>query len=212
MRAQPLARLRPTRSLRAGERHLHSVRASDDTRRTILFCDIRGFSSLAEHTPAVQLAVFVSRHLGVMAGVVAGYGGEVAALTGDGLMAVFAGGAHERRALSCGLAMQATEPPVGVGIGIATGVVATMSVHVGGHWELSVVGDAVNVAKRLESQASAGEVLATRDAIEGAAAAGGLRSELVGQRRLEGRTRPVEVYRVGSSTTTLGKPVRETGR
>jgi adenylate cyclase len=170
--------------------------ACEDDRRSILFCDIRGFSALAESTPPQRLAALVGRQVGRMAEVVVAHGGEVAALTGDGLMAVFAGRGQETDALACALAMQdALAGPDGIaaGIGVATGPAATMAVHWAGRWELSVVGDVVNVAQRLESQAGPGEILATEACIAGAA---GVLAEPAGRRLLRGRNEAVEVYRV----------------
>jgi adenylate cyclase len=170
--------------------------ACEDDRRSILFCDIRGYSALAEATPPQRLAALVGRQVGRMAEVVVAHGGEVAALTGDGLMAVFAGSGQETDALACALAMQdALAGPDGIaaGIGVATGPAATMAVHWAGRWELSVVGDVVNVAQRLESQAGPGEILATEACIAGAA---GVLAEPAGRRLLRGRNEAVEVYRV----------------
>jgi adenylate cyclase len=172
------------------------VMACEDDRRTILFCDIRGFSALAEATPPQRLADLVGRQVGRMAEVVVAHGGEVAALTGDGLMAVFACSGQETGALACALAMQDTlAGPDGIaaGIGVATGPVATMAVHWAGRWELSVVGDVVNVAQRLESQADPGEILATEASIAGAA---GVLAEPAGRRLLRGRNEAVDAYRV----------------
>ena len=139
-----------------------------------------------------------------MAEVVVAHGGKVAALTGDGLMAVFAGQRQETDALACALAMQdslAGPDGIGAGIGVATGPVATMPVHWAGRWEMSVVGDVVNVAQRLESQARPGEILATKTC---AGAAAGVHAEPAGRRLLRGRTEAVEVYRVLSAVTSPG--------
>jgi adenylate cyclase len=170
--------------------------ACEEDRRSILFCDIRGYSALAEATPPQRLAALIGRQVGRMAEVVVAHGGRVAALTGDGLMAVFAGTGQETDALACALAMQDTlAGPDGIaaGIGVATGPVATMAVHWAGRWELSVVGDVVNVAQRLESQAGPGEILATAACIAGA---DGVLAEPVGRRLLRGRHEVVDVYRV----------------
>jgi adenylate cyclase len=170
--------------------------ACEEERRSVLFCDIRGYSALAEATPPQRLAALVGRQVGHMAEIVVAHGGEVAALTGDGLMAVFSGSEQETDALACALGMQDTPAgPDGMaaGIGVATGPVATMAVHWAGRWELSVVGDIVNVAQRLESQAGPGEILATEACVAGAA---GVLAEPAGHRLLRGRHEAVEVYRV----------------
>jgi adenylate cyclase len=188
----------------AGDRALV---ACEDDRRSILFCDIRGYSALAEATPPQRLAALVGRHVGRMAEVVVAHGGEVAALTGDGLMAVFAGSEQETDALACALAMQdALGRPDGIaaGIGVATGPVATMAVHWAGRWEWSIVGDVVNVAQRLEGQAGPGEILATEACVAGAAR---VLAEPAGRRLLRGRHEVVEVYRV-TRARVLAPPSR----
>ena len=108
-------------------------------------------------------------------------------------------------ALRCALAMQARQaelnieagpesrPLIGVGIGINTGTVIAGTLGGGGRLEYTVVGDAVNVAQRLQSEALAGEVLATAATI---AAAPGFSVEPVGPRQVKGRKESVDVYRV----------------
>ena len=195
-------RLPGLRHERTGTGAMAAARAH--ARRSILFCDIRGFSALAEALPPQHLAALVGRQVGRMAEVVVAHGGKVAALTGDGLMAVFSGQRQETDALACALAMQdslAGPDGIGAGIGVATGPVATMPVHWAGRWEMSVVGDVVNVAQRLESQARPGEILATKTC---AGAAAGVHAEPAGRRLLRGRTEAVEVYRVLSAVTSPG--------
>ena len=82
---------------------------------------------------------------------------------------------------------------IGVGIGINTGTVIAGTIGGGGRLEYTVVGDAVNVAQRLQSEAGAGEVLATAATV---AAVPGIPVESVGPWQVKGRKESVEVYRV----------------
>jgi class 3 adenylate cyclase/DNA-binding NarL/FixJ family response regulator len=176
---------------------------------TVLFSDIRGFSTLAEQLPAREVADIMTRHLSAMAEVVLDHGGTIEKFTGDGVMAVF--GApdplpdHAERALICALAMQARQqelnhegevselPPLGMGIGVNTGTVVAGTVGGGGRLEYTVVGDAVNLAQRLQAEAQAGEVLATAATLQEAP---GVASEPAGARQVKGRREPVEAFRV----------------
>jgi len=181
----------------------------DECEVTILFSDIRGFSELAERLPPRELATVLAKHLAAMAEVVLANGGTIDKFAGDAVMAVF-GVPQEKpddaeRALRCGLSMQArqaelnieagpeSQPLIGVGIGINTGTVIAGTLGGGGRLEYTVVGDAVNVAQRLQSEALAGEVLATAATI---AAAPGFSVEPVGPRQVKGRKESVDVYRV----------------
>ena len=179
---------------------------------TVLFSDIRGFSTLAEQLPTRDVASIVGRHLSAMAEVVLEHGGTIDKFQGDAVMAVF--GApdpqpdHAERALLCAVAMQARQaalnaggwdadvPELGVGIGVNTGTVIAGTVGGGGRLEYTVVGDAVNVAQRLQSEASAGEIVASAATV---AAAPEVAAERIGARPVKGRSEPVEVYRVPTS-------------
>jgi adenylate cyclase len=176
---------------------------------TILFTDIREFSTMAEQLSAREVADILARHLSAMAEIVLEHGGTIDKFSGDGVMAVF--GApdpmpdHPSRALRCALAMQARQqqlnweswsagvPPLGVGIGVNTGTVVAGTIGGAGRLEYTVLGDAVNLAQRLQSVAAAGEILA---AASTARAAPDVATEAVGLREVKGRKEPVETYRV----------------
>jgi class 3 adenylate cyclase len=181
---------------------------------TVLFSDIRGFSTLAERLPARDVASIVGRHLSAMAEVVLEHGGTIDKFQGDAVMAVFGApepqADHAKSALLCAAAMQERQaelnaqgwagdvPELGVGIGVNTGTVIAGTVGGGGRLEYTVVGDAVNVAQRLQSEAEAGEIVASAATV---AAAPEIDAEPIGARPVKGRTEPVDVYRVRGSGT-----------
>ena len=86
-------------------------------------------------------------------------------------------------------------PEMGVGIGVNTGRVIAGTVGGGGRLEYTVVGDAVNIASRLQNEAAGGEIVATASTV---AAADGIECEPIGMRQVKGREEAVEVFRVRS--------------
>ena len=176
---------------------------------SVLFSDIRGSSALAERLPAREVAAVIGKHLSAMAEVVLALGGMIDKFQGDSVMAVFGApeptSDHAERALLCAIAMQVRQaelnaegwdadvPYLGVGIGVNTGRVIAGTVGGGGRLEYTVVGDAVNVAQRLQSEAEGGEVVAAASTVR---AAPGVACESIGPRFVKGREEPVEVFRV----------------
>jgi class 3 adenylate cyclase/DNA-binding NarL/FixJ family response regulator len=177
---------------------------------TVLFSDIRGFSAIAERLTAREIAEIVGRHLGAMAEVIVDHGGTIDKFQGDAVMVVFGAPEpypdHAERALRCALAMQHRQRELNaqgwgtdsiealqVGIGLNTGVVMAGAVGGGGRLEYTVIGDAVNVAQRLQSEAGGGEVVAAASTVS---AAPSVPAEPIGPRLVKGREEPVEVYRI----------------
>jgi adenylate cyclase len=177
---------------------------------TVLFSDIRGFATIAERLEARDVASVVGRHLSAMAEVIAAHRGTIDKFQGDAVMAVFGAPEpivdHAERALRCAIAMQARHAELnaagwdvdglsdlGVGIGVNTGSVIAGTVGGAGRLEYTVVGDAVNVASRLQGEAAAGEIVATASTV---AAAPAIACEALGRRLVKGREEPVDVFRI----------------
>jgi adenylate cyclase len=177
---------------------------------TVLFSDIRGFSSIAERLTAREIAEIVGRHLGAMAEVIADHGGTIDKFQGDAVMVVFGAPEpfddHAERALHCAIALQRRQRELNsqgwgtdavasldVGIGLNTGVVMAGAVGGGGRLEYTVIGDAVNVAQRLQSEAGGGEIVAAASTVS---AAPRIAAEPIGPRVVKGREEPVDVFRV----------------
>ena len=177
----------------------------EEVEATILFSDIRGFSTLAERMPPRELVAILAKHLAAMAEVVLSHGGMIDKFAGDAVMAVF--GApdpqpdHAERALRCAQDMQArqaelnvdADSPLDMGIGVNTGVVIAGTMGGGGRLEYTVIGDAVNVAQRLQTVAGPGEIIAASSTV---AASPGVVAEPAGAQEVKGRTEPVEIFRL----------------
>lgn len=122
---------------------------------TLLFADIRGFTSIAEQLDADAVFAFINRHLARIEPLVIDEGGFINEYRGDGILALFVDPAGAVRAGQRIVeAVQAAHDPLGdldVSVGIHTG--RLMLGVIGGDRQLSasVVGDAVNLASRVES-------------------------------------------------------------
>ncbi len=144
----------------------------DEERRwaTVLFADLSGFTALSERTDPEDVRSMVDRCMCAMGEVVAQFGGSVDKVIGDALMAVFgAPVAHEddpTRAVRAALeiqrrASQNAEDFCGlcVRVGVNSGEVIFARVGPEGRRELTVMGDAVNTAARLQAEAPAAGIL-----------------------------------------------------
>jgi class 3 adenylate cyclase/tetratricopeptide (TPR) repeat protein len=176
------------------ERTEPSGRAPERKLATVLFADVVGFTSLSERTDPEIVARMVNAAFQELAEVVVEHGGTIDKYMGDSLMAVFGvPSAHDddaERAIAAALAMRKLGGDLVFSIGVNSGEV--MATPIGGTGEVTVIGDTVNVAARLEKAAGPGEVLC-----------GALTVELVGGRALfrqrqpvvlKGKSEPVEVW------------------
>lgn len=134
---------------------------------TVMFIDIRGSTSLVNTKGVSVVTELISRVYKTLSHEVESFGGEVERSTGDGLMVLFRNTPFQNGAVSC---MEAVAPvtreiqeiskwfqdkhgmPVSVGMGIESGVIATVLVEGRGK-EPSSVGEAVNLAARLQEAA-----------------------------------------------------------
>ena len=175
-----------------------SARTSPGERKlaTILFADVVGFTSMSENADPEAVARTVDAAFRRMAEVVESHGGTVDKYLGDALMAVFGVPvAHDddaERAVAAALAMRELGGDLAFSIGINSGEV--MATAVGRDGDLTVIGDAVNVAARLEKAASGGEVLVGPLTAE--LATGGIAFRERQPVILKGKRDPVPVFEV----------------
>jgi class 3 adenylate cyclase len=127
---------------------------------SILFMDVRGFTSFSERAPAADVVARLNDLYGVVVPVILEHGGHANKFIGDGLLAVF--GAPERlddhadRAVAAALEIAARVQErygdqLRVGLGVNSGTVVVGTIGGGGRLDFTVIGDAVNTASRVES-------------------------------------------------------------
>jgi len=179
---------------------------------SILFTDLRGFTRLTErfaHDPAGLMEV-LNAHLKKVLRSISICGGVVEKFVGDGVMATFGASGdqddHVGRAMAAAIGLIGANEALNrrsvaewgfrldVGVGIASGPVVVGAVGSADRSELGVLGDAVNVAARLVTQAGPGEVLMTGTVYR--AMEGMLQSELTSQSAVRGRSGRLEIYRM----------------
>jgi adenylate cyclase len=142
---------------------------------TVLFVDLRGYTTLAEQLPPAGVVPLLEEFFGVLASTTEMHGGQIFHMAGDSMMAGFgvrdAGHDGARDALTAGRAILQRFAPVasrwqhelsvkaGIGVGLHMGEVALGLLGPPGRQTPTLVGDTVNVAARLCGRARAGEVL-----------------------------------------------------
>lgn len=169
---------------------------------TVLFADLAGFTQLSNRLDAEEVHGLLNRYFVVVDGVIGRHGGHVDKHIGDGLMAVFgAPVAHiddperaVRAALDIHVAVTDLDPSLAVHIGIASGNVVASGMGSDQHSEYTVIGDAVNLASRLQDLAKGGETLVS-EAVQRFLAER-LDGEARGEVAVKGFDEPVSVWQV----------------
>jgi adenylate cyclase len=120
---------------------------------SILFMDVRGFTSYAERAAATEVVSRLNDLFDLVVPIVLAHGGHANKFIGDGLLAVF--GAPERHADHAARAVAAAREiaqlRLNVGIGVNTGRVVVGTIGGGGRRDFTVIGDPVNTAARVEA-------------------------------------------------------------
>ena len=188
---------------------------------TVLFGDLRGYSTIAEHLPPTEVIAIVNRYLDVMGTLVDDHAGCVLELLGDGILAVFGAPVraddHAARAVACAEAMQARLASLnreweatgqarawqarglatlGMRIGVHSGRVVAGNIGGATRMKYAVLGDTVNVASRIEAlNKELATTLLFSDAVRARLPADvQARAEPRGEHLLKGRGQPVTVF------------------
>lgn len=177
---------------------------------TVLFCDVRGFTPMSERMSPEDVVLLLNDFYNLMIETTFKHDGTLDKFLGDAVMAVFgapiAHPDHSARAIRTALAMQEGigglnerrtqqgKEPISVGIGVSAGEAVAGTVGTEDRMEYTVIGDSVNLAARLESNAKPHQILISqrtyervRDLVE---------ARPLGRIRVKGKEEEVEVYEV----------------
>ena len=177
---------------------------------TVLFLDVRGFTTVSEHLRPTEVLELLNEYFSVVVDRVVANGGTVNKFIGDAAMCLWGAprtvDRPERAAVICALEIQEHAARlsadrarrnllhVDIGIGINTGEAVAGNLGAARRLEYTVIGDAVNLAQRLESHALPGEVLISESVYE--KVAGEIETAAREPVRLKGRTQLVPIWEV----------------
>lgn len=182
---------------------------------TVLFTDLKGFTTISEERPPEEVAALLNEHFEIMTEIIDRHAGTVSKFIGDAIMALFGVPVpqpdHAARAVRCAVEMQRAMdefrqrlaqrqlPELFMRIGIHTGELVFGAIGSKRQSDLTVIGDTVNVASRLEgmNKEFGSRILISETTYKAAQAAGArLIAESVGEVTVRGRARPLRVYKV----------------
>jgi adenylate cyclase len=185
-----------------GDRWMKGVKGE----ATMLFADIRGYTAFAEDREPEETIESLNTYFMIASDSILAEGGYIDKFVGDAVLGVFGMPGerrdHAMRALRAALAMQEKLAAVAasggnllldkVGISVHTGLVVAGNIGSEAKLDYTVVGDAVNLASRLNAVSEAGQVVMSSETL--AAAGGGVSARPLPPQRVKGRREPVEIW------------------
>ncbi len=188
---------------------------------SILFVDLRGFTTYSEQHESGSVVLIISRYTEAVSGIIRDHGGTVVEFLGDGLMAVFGAPTalpdHAAAAVRCATTIVASmrglqlagpgEAPIEVGIGLATGTAFVGDVRSADRLFYTAIGDVVNLAARLEKLTRTLDAsIAIDDATYAAAGPVAAGFAAHGPTLIRGRQQTVDVYFMPLGPTAAEQP------
>lgn len=175
---------------------------------TVMFIDICGFTAITEQVAANAVVTLLNGLFDKIVKEIITQGGHVDKFMGDAVMAVFRGDFHLDRAIDAALAVREQlknidaitagdktyKPEVSVGINsgeMVSGNIGSASLK---RLDYTVIGDAVNLAQRLQSVAKAGQIIITEETFHRAKES--FSCEKIGEVNLKNKSKPVTIYQV----------------
>ncbi|CAG4997901.1 Adenylate cyclase 2 [Dyadobacter sp. CECT 9275] len=185
-----------------------SLTASENIEATVVFMDVCGFTSISEKEPADRVVRLINKYFDIMVKEIIAQGGHVDKFMGDAVMAVFRGEYHLDRAVESSLAVRNQinslqeevldqsdySPKVSIGINCGEMVSGNIGSATLKRLDYTVIGDAVNLAQRLQAIARPGQIVISEAGYERIREA--FKCNPVGEVNLKNKTNPVHIYEV----------------
>jgi adenylate cyclase len=187
---------------------------------TMLFSDIRGFTTMSDGRPAQEVVNTLNEYFEVMVDVLFKYSGTLDKFVGDEIIGLFGAPIAIEdapyKAVSCAIAMlQALEEfnrtrasenlaAIRIGIGINTGNVITGAIGSTRALQYTAIGDAMNVASRLVNVAGSGEIIISEDTYR--LVASRIEATQLPPVKVKGKADELKVYRV-TGLRSIATPV-----
>lgn len=185
-----------------------SLLENETVEATVMFVDICGFTAITENVPADQVVTIINKLFDQIVKEVIAQTGHVDKFMGDAVMAVFRGKYHLDRAIDAALAVREQikkvegltangkvfKPEVSIGINsgeMISGNIGSASLK---RLDYTVIGDAVNLAQRLQSAAKASQIVITEEVYESAKES--FKCEKIGEVSLKNKAKAVVIYEV----------------
>ncbi|MFC1722897.1 adenylate/guanylate cyclase domain-containing protein [Nanoarchaeota archaeon] len=177
---------------------------------TVLFSDLRGFTSLSEKLQPEQIVELLNEHFEEMTEIIMKHRGTLDKFVGDEIMALFGAPIHYEghalKAVKCGIEMQKKAKAmearlkkqfgvdITIGIGINTGEMVVGNIGSSKRTDYTVIGNNVNIAARLCDAAKAGEVNITENTY--AEVKKLIKATQLEPLKAKGKSRPLDIYSV----------------
>lgn len=182
-----------------------SLMTNDTIEATVAFIDICSFTSISENETPDKVVTLLNNYFDVIVKEVIAQGGHIDKFIGDAVMAVFTGDYHLDRALDACIAVRNEieklpavsgnfAPKVSIGINsgeMVSGNIGSSSLR---RLDYTVIGDAVNIAQRLQMIAGEGQIVISEAAYEKVKEFFSCR--MLGEVSLKNKTAPVNAYEV----------------
>jgi len=194
--------------LKKSQDSIENIMEPKDLTSTILFTDIVGFTGISEKMSPREINIILNKHFSQLTDIIFKYGGTLDKFLGDGLMAIFGTPIEKKEdaenAVKAALeirqkfaeVIKKTSPEIkfDIRVGINTGRVVAGNIGSPKRMDYTVIGDAVNIAKRIESSAKPDQILIGLETYKCVKNKFNLKK--VGPKKLKGRKAETMIYEV----------------